>query len=495
MQERTPIIDAMKAFGRRLQQGFVNFCGLGHKTAGAVDPSFTDLWGTQAVNNDYYPRTYMDSLENPRADIKESMELASKLYKTKQTFFSPSGTSPLNTVMICSVVGTGDKILVARHSHKSVFWAIYVAGAIPIYLDTQIDEKRHLLMNTTVQQIEEAFEKHPDIKAVHVTSPTMYGFHVDLPKIEKLVHSKGIPFLVDEAWGSLMPFCDKYPKSAIEIGADLVIQSNHKDGPGVVMSGMLHVVTERIPVKRVHNLLNRVLTTSPSFWILSSQDAARKYMAKNGYEIAMKAMENASFAREEINAIHGFYVPGDDMVGLPGCFAFSPNRVIVFVEETLGLTGWEILDLLNTKYNIGVMSPSLNLFIPFNTYSSTKEDWTTLIKALKEISEGNYSPTKKRIWTGGKFPRLPPAKLTRRQALETRKEKVVPLDQSLNKVIGSFVCAYPPGMAIVMEGEVMTAEHLNFIKSYIEAEKTGKLRCGQTLCGLQEGNTKITILE
>jgi arginine decarboxylase len=495
IQNRTPIIDAMLEFRKRLKDGFVNLCGLGHKFAHTVDSSLRDFWGSQALDSDYYPRLCLDCIETPRSHIKESLELTRELYKTKWTFFSPSGTSPLNTVMICSTISNGDKILVARHSHKSVFWGIYIAGAIPVYLETPIDDKRKILLNTTYEAVEDALNKNPDIKAVHLSSPTMYGFHIDLPKIEKLVHSRNIALLVDEAWGSLMPFCDKYPKSAIEIGADLVIQSNHKDGPAVVGSGLLHVCTDRIPIKRVQMNLNRVLSTSPSAWVLSSHDAARKLFAQNGYEICMKAMENASYARKEVNQIPGFYVPGNDMIGRPGVFAYSPNRVVVFVEEQLGLTGWEMLDILNAKYNIGVMGPALHYFVPSNTYSNSKEDWAKFINALKEISKDNYSPTKKRQWVPMKFPRLPQVKLPIREAYDNKKTKLVPIDESLNKVIASLVCAYPPGMAMIMEGEIMTQEILDFIKSYIEAEKTGQIKCGQTLAGLEDNNTKIPIFE
>jgi len=494
-QKQAPILDAIERFSNKLEkEKFVNISSPGHVNSKGVDPQLIKIWGNQAIDCDFYPRAYLDSLENPVAEIKTALDLARQLYKTKGTFFSTSGTSPLVAAMIAAAVSDGEKILLPRHAHKSALSGLFLSGAIPVYMQPPQYEERRILLNNTPEQVEEALAKHPDIKAVMIMSPTAYGIHADIEKIAKIVHSKGKIFIVDEAWGSLMPFCNKFPKSAIYAGADMCTHSNHKDAAAFVSSGLLHVCTDRINPMVVKRLLTRLLTTSPSFWQLSSQDACRRFLAFNGEKIALKTAESAVKIREMINKIPGFYCLGEELTKLNGCFAYSPNKIVICIDH-LGLTGWEIHEMLLKRFNISTAFPSLAYFVPFNTYTLEMESWETFVNALTQISKEYYNPNKKDKWGIVRYPPLPPIAMTQRQVQSSKNFKLVPLNESLGKIIGQAVYAYPPGMPIIADGEIMTPEVLKFINEYMDAEKRGLMKSSNTLLGLEDGNTKIYVID
>jgi len=494
-QKQAPVLDAMENFAKMLEKdGYVNLFSMGHVSSKEIDPQLIRIWGSQAIDRDYYPRNFLDSLENPVGEIKKALELAKKLYKTKETFFSSSGTSPMVTAMIASAVSEGEKILLPRHAHKSVLSGLLLSGAIPVYMQPPQFEERRILLNNTAEQVEEALEKHPDIKTVMIMSPTAYGIHADIERIAKLVHSKGKIFIVDEAWGSLMPFCNKYPKSAIYAGADMCTHSNHKDAHAFVSSGLLHVCTDRINPVIVRRILTRLLTTSPSFWQVSSQDACRRFLALKGEEIALRVADNATKIRAMINKIPGFYCPSDDLTKRYGCHAYSPNKIVVCIDH-LGLTGWEIHEMLLKRFKIGVGYPSLAYFVPFNTYTIPMKSWEALAAALTQISKEFYDPNRKDKFGIVRYPPLPPMAMTQRQVQAAKNLRMIPLNESLGKIIGQAVYAYPPGMPIIADGEIMTPEVLKFINEYLDAEKKGLMKSSNTLLGLEDGNTKVYVID
>jgi len=494
-QNKAPLLEEMEKYADRLEKtDFKNFMDLGHKSTAKVGQELVKIWGEKALDHDFYPGMYVETLDNPEYELKDSLELAAKLYGTKKTFFSPCGATPLVAAMIAVTTKEGQKILMPRQAHKSIIYGMLLSGAIPVYMEPPYVEGKLLQLNTTVEQVEYMLNNNPDITTVFIISPTMYGIHCDVEAIAKIVHKHNKFFIVDEAWGALLPFCDKYPKSAIYLGADLVVHSNHKDGPAVVSSGLLHVCSDRINPLLVHKMLNEILTTSPSYWQVSSQDACRRFLAKKGYQVSMQAMEMAIHARNEINKIPGFYCPNEELCKFKGCAAYSPNRVVVFVEH-LGLTGWEIQDILMKKYNIGVAFPSLVSFTPNNTYQIPKENWEALIKALQEISKNHYDKSKKEKTGLLRYPGTPLMKMTPRKVAAVTKEKLVTLKESLGKIVSEAVVSYPPGMAIIIPGETMSEDILNYLMTYLEAQKSIKMKGSDNLYGLHEKNTKIFVVD
>ena len=93
----------------------------------------------------------------------------------------------------------GDKILVARHCHKSIYHAIYMNGLVPRYVYPEFDISMHMNGEISKEDVAKALAAEPDIKAVVIVSPNYDGVVSDVKGIAEVAHSYRIPLIVDEA--------------------------------------------------------------------------------------------------------------------------------------------------------------------------------------------------------------------------------------------------------------------------------------------------------
>lgn len=173
----------------------------------------------------------MDNLLEPRGIIKESQELAAKAFGAKATYYAVNGSTGSNYIAMATITKPGDKVLVQRNCHKSIYNGMILNRLNPIYLYPNYNEEYHVLTGLNPDDIERAIQENPDIKAVIITTPNYYGVCSDIEEIVRIVHKYDKILMVDEAHGSHMVFSDKSPISAIEAGADIVIHSTHKTLP------------------------------------------------------------------------------------------------------------------------------------------------------------------------------------------------------------------------------------------------------------------------
>ena len=170
----------------------------------------------------------VDSLHHPTGPIKKAQMLAADAYCADASFFSIHGTSGAIQAMIMSVVSDGDKIIVPRNVHKSVTAGIILSGAIPIFMQPELDKKLGIAHGVSPETVEKTLKDNPDAKAVLLINPTYYGVATDIKKIVEIVHGYNIPLIVDEAHGPHLAFSKELPISALEAGADICSQSTDR---------------------------------------------------------------------------------------------------------------------------------------------------------------------------------------------------------------------------------------------------------------------------
>ena len=224
-QTRTPLFDALKEYVNR---DTLPFHVPGHKKGIGMDDEFKNFIGENPFKIDVTVFKLVDSLHHPKGPIKEAQELAADAYGADATFFSIHGTSGAIQAMIMSVVSDGDKIIVPRNVHKSVTAGIILSGAVPVYMEPELDKKLGIAHGVAPETVKQTLEVNPDAKAVLIINPTYYGVATDIKKIADIVHEYNIPLIVDEAHGPHLAFSDKLPTSALEAGADICAQSTHK---------------------------------------------------------------------------------------------------------------------------------------------------------------------------------------------------------------------------------------------------------------------------
>lgn len=456
LQNSTPLFDAVRKY---VNEGTIPFHVPGHKQGRGL-PEFQDFVGKNVLAIDITCFDGTDNICNPLDVIKEAQDLAAKAYGADHAFFLVNGTTSGIQGMIMSVCQPGDKIIVPRNAHKSAIGGIILSGAVPIYIQPEINEYLGIAMGVTPEAVERAIKQNPDAKAVFVINPTYYGFAPDLKKIVEVSHAYDIPVLVDEAHGAHLPFHPDLPVSAMEAGADLSAVSTHKLGGSMTQSSILCLREGLVEAKRVKSVLNLTQTTSPSYILLSSIDVARKQMATEGREKLDETIALAEEVRARLNQVEGLTVIGEEIVGIPGCYSWDPTKLAVSLRG-LGLSGFETEFILRRKYGMQVELADLHNLLFLFSIGDSRETIEPLVKALEEIAAGQSIKNVTKLDTS--IPDTPEMVVSPQEAFNSD-TKSVKFEESVGEICAEMIMAYPPGIPIICPGERITEEVVEYVR-------------------------------
>lgn len=457
-QNETPLFDALMEYVNR---NTIPFHVPGHKKGIGMDEEFKDFIGENAFKIDVTVFKLVDSLHHPTGPIKRAQELAADAYGSDAAFFSIHGTSGAIQAMIMSVVNAGDKIIIPRNVHKSITAGIILSGAIPVYMQPELDKNVGIAQGVTPETVEKTLKENPDVKAVLIINPTYYGVATDIRKIVGIVHSYNIPLIVDEAHGPHLSFNEKLPVSAMDAGADICSQSTHKIIGALTQCSLLQVRSERINVHRVQQILSLLQTTSPSYILMASLDCARRQIATHGKELLDKAIDLANYVRTEINNIPGFYCFGREIIGNPGVYALDPTKITITCRD-LGITGYELDMILSEKYHIQMELSDLYNVLAVGSFGDTKENMDILLKALREISSEYYGKGNRKS-DFIDIPAIPEQAQIPSEAFNSTKTSLL-LKNSVGAISGEFLMAYPPGIPVLCPGERISQEIVDYVQ-------------------------------
>lgn len=463
-QHRTPLFSALK---KHAAANPVQFHIPGHKKGIGADTEFREFVGDNVLSIDLINIAPLDDLHQPKGVIEEAQQLAAEVFGADYTFFSVQGTSGAIMTMIMSVCSPGDKIIVPRNVHKSVMSAIIFSGAKPVFVSPAQDENLGIDHGITTSSLKRALSIHPDAKAVLVINPTYFGVCADLRSIVELSHEHGIPVLVDEAHGVLIHFHKDLPMSAMEAGADMAATSVHKLGGSMTQSSVLNVNVKNglVNPKRVQTILSMLTTTSTSYPLLASLDTARRNLALNGHAMAEQTIALARYAREAVNAIPGLYSFGQDILGSEAAYDHDPTKLNVHVRH-LGVTGYETENWLREHYNIEVELSDMYNILCLITPGDTQDSVDTLIRALTELSDLHIRTAQANELIV-QVPEIPQLALLPRDAFYGDTE-LIPFRESADRIIAEFIYVYPPGIPILLPGEVISQDNIDYIIDHLE---------------------------
>lgn len=461
---RTPLFTALK---NHAAKNPVQFHIPGHKKGHGTDAEFREFIGDNALSIDLINIAPLDDLHQPTGVIEEAQKLAADAFGADHTYFSVQGTSGAIMTMIMSVCSPGDKIIVPRNVHKSVLSAIIFTGAKPVFVSPAQDSNVGIDHGITISSVRKALKRHPDAKAVLVINPTYFGVSADLKEIVDLAHSYNVPVLVDEAHGVLIHFHEDLPMSAMEAGADMAATSVHKLGGSLTQSSVLNVNTKNGYVNpyRVQTIISMLTTTSTSYILLASLDTSRRNLALHGREMAAKAIKLAQYARQEVNKIEGLYSFGEEILGGEATYSYDPTKLTIHVRH-LGITGYETENWLREHYNIEVELSDMYNILCLITPGDDQGTIDILLTALRELSN-QYMHVNEINELVVKTPEIPQLSLIPRDAFYGDTE-VVPFKESAGRIIAEFIYVYPPGIPILLPGEVISQENIDYIIDHVD---------------------------
>jgi len=453
-QTRAPIFEALQ---QTKSNRVVPFDVPGHKR-GKGNKELTNFLGEQCMSVDVNSMKPLDNLCHPVSVIKEAEELAAEAFGAKQVFFMVNGTTSAVQSMILSVCKQGDKIIMPRNVHRSVINALILCGAIPVYVNPEVNHELGISLGMSMAKVEKAILDNKDAKAIFVNNPTYYGICSNLKAITELAHQYGMVVLADEAHGTHFYFGDDMPISAMAAGADMSSVSMHKSGGSLTQSSFL-LVGERMNPGHIRQVINLMQTTSASYLLLSSLDISRKNLALYGKEIFARVVQMANYARAEINKIGDYYAYSRELLNGDSIYDFDMTKLSVHTLN-VGLAGIEVYDILRDEYDIQIELGDIGNILAYLSVGDRPRDLERLVSALSEIRR-RY----KRARTGMLSQEYitPLLVLPPEEAFYAPKVSLL-IEDTLGCICTEYVMCYPPGIPILAPGERITSEILEYIQ-------------------------------
>lgn len=455
-QSKKPFVDGVLNY---ISKGRTPFHMPGHTRGRGAPPELLEFFGKNVYLADLTEVEGLDYLHKPVGIVKEAQELAADAFGADYSFFLVNGSTIGVIAMMLASVKPNEKLILQRNSHRSAIAGLVLGQIEPIFIQSNFNNELGIFTGITPDDLLKCIRENPDAKAVLLTSPNYYGMATDLESLIKVARDHKLTVLVDEAHGVHFHFHPDLPKSAVDLRADMVVQSIHKTLPSFTQTSILHLNEDKIEKERLQTLLAFLQTSSPSYLFMMSIDAVRSYMAINGKEIIEREIEIADFARDKIETFK--YIKSfnkNDVVGKYGVFDFDPTKLTI-TTKFAGYSGFEAESILNSKFNIEIELSDMNNILCFITAGSSIEDVKKLISALNYFDEN-----KKSIENNFKIelPDIPPLKMLPTLTFSKTPE-LIPFSESVGAISYDVICPYPPGIPILIPGEIITKEVVEFI--------------------------------
>lgn len=455
------------------KQDIVSFHMPGHKN-GRIFKGFDGKGFMQllpALDTTEIPGT--DNLHKPTGVIKEAQIKASEIFKSDETYFLVNGSTSGIYSMVMAATEPGDKVIVNRNCHQSVINATILGKCTPVFINPEVDIQQGIALGVTPEAVEVALKANPEAKAVVITYPTYHGIACDLKKIRELVHKYDKILLVDEAHGAHFGLSQQLPPTALECGADVVVQSTHKTLPSFTQSSMLHIQGNRIDKEKLRFMLRLHQSSSPSYLLLASLDLAVKIYEEKGKSLMERLLEEVADFNDGLKKYDVIYNKKIN-IGHKGIYAIDPTKIWISLQHK-SITGYQLEKRLREGSSIQLELSNIFGALAIATIGNTQGDFDRLFYALQSIAreEGNSEIKELPIFNFG----LPIVAYTPYQAIYMAKDNI-PLDESEGHVSGDYIIPYPPGIPLLIPGEVISKEIIKYIRVMQEA--------GMNIVGINE---------
>ncbi|MFC5603602.1 aminotransferase class I/II-fold pyridoxal phosphate-dependent enzyme [Sporosarcina koreensis] len=451
MSEQTkPLVQALSQFKEKRP---ISFHVPGHKN-GLLSGLPEEL--QSALQYDMTELEGLDDLHAPSGVIREAEQRLSALYQSDRSFFLVNGSTVGNLAMMYAACKPGDTVIVQRNAHKSIFHAIELTGAEPVFVSPTWDSHSNTPGAVRFARVKEAIEAYPDTKAVVLTYPTYYGVTgSELADIIQFSHSKGIPVLVDEAHGAHFVTGDAFPPSALELGADVVVHSAHKTLPAMTMASFLHIRSTLITPERIAHYLGMLQSSSPSYLLMASLDDARAYADYFTVE------DQEDFLEKRLAFI-------DSLLAIPALQIVETDDPLKLLLRVKGYTGFELLARLEAEgifaeladpFQVLFVLPLLKKGIEY-PFSESVQRIAAAVEGLpvKEEVADESIPMDEGLSTLTYLP----------QELLERDTEWRSIEESVGRVAAASIIPYPPGIPLLLGGETVTERHVASLMQYLQ---------------------------
>ncbi|WLR50883.1 aminotransferase class I/II-fold pyridoxal phosphate-dependent enzyme [Bacillus tianshenii] len=450
MAGKLPLYEALVSHAK---QHTSSFHVPGHKS-GQAFPNEAAEFFRKILHIDLTEITGMDDLHAPEGIIEEAQQLTAELYGVRKSFFLVGGSTAGNLAMIAASCERGDLVFVQRNCHKSIFHALQLAGVKPVFLYPEIDEDTQTPVGLVRETLQEAIKQYPQAKALVLTYPSYYGLANDISELISLAHKHELTVLVDEAHGAHFVIGEPFPRSAVSMGADLVVQSAHKTLPAMTMASFLHLNSERVNEEKLVYYLQVFQSSSPSYPIMASLDIARYYLQSfienNKKEAVIQEIQ--CFKEELVNIGYQVVKPKHDAV------RHDPLKVILQADAS----GYELQQALEAENIFTELADPLNvlLVLPLDEIKQKEEILSRFKQAMLSL---NQSMNQKASYTVKQPKQSVAALMLSYNDIQAKTKYRLPFKQAIGAICAEMIVPYPPGVALLMPGEMIELPHIEQI--------------------------------
>lgn len=417
-----------------------------------------------------------DNLHNPQGILRIAMDEAKKFYESDKTYFLVNGSTCGLLTAISAVTKKGDKIIVARNCHKAVYNAIYLNELLPVYVHPEYIREYGINGGITPVNIANVLESNQDAVAVVITSPTYEGVVSDIEKIAKEVHERGKILIVDEAHGAHFGMHGNLPKSALALGADIVIQSVHKTLPALTQCAIMHIKGERVNKGEVERFLSIYQTSSPSYVLIASIIDCIERIKSEGIFLFEPYVKRMMVIANHAKSLTHIKIMGKEIIDKNGVYDFDIGKLVISVRGT-GYTGSWLQEQLLERFHLQMEMASADYVIAMTSIMDTEEGLLRLFKALTEIDRDirieGYNDIKNNDGSVTKayndYVQEKAVVIEKLYDAVNSEKELLKLRDSVGKISSEFVYLYPPGCPIIAPGELISLENVELINRYKES--------------------------
>lgn len=447
----------------------------GHKRAGMgrMPESFCQLDITEIDG--------FDNLHDAHGILKEAGQRASKLYGADETHFVINGSTAGMLAAISGAVPFGSRVLAARNCHKSVYHALYLNHLEAVYVYPKEEKSFCLNGGIDPEDVRRTLAGQEDIKAVIITSPTFDGVVSDVAAIAEAAHAYGIPLIVDEAHGAHFGLHKSFPAGALSCGADVVIHSLHKTLPAPTQTALVHMNGTLADRERIKKYLQIYQSSSPSYPLMAGMDECIRLLADKKELLFTELSDRLDWFYTVSADMRHIRLADRDIAGSASIYDFDSSKLVLSTGST-GMTGRQLYDRLLRDFNIQMEMASFTYCLGIATVADSMDGFCRLDKALGEIDE---------TAGGAKGPRVSSACVSVESACtiaeaEELIKRRVPLKECVGSISGEYICLYPPGIPLIVPGEIVTKECMDRVQESVSQ--------GLTLMGLTDEKAETLLI-
>ena len=399
-----------------------------------------------------------DNLHHAEGIIRESMDRAAKMYGADRSYYLVNGSSCGILSAVCGMTQHGGKILMSRNCHKAAYHGVFLNRLRVEYIYPQIIEEFGIQGGLVPEDVEQVLKTDHDIQAV-----------------------------LDEAHGAHFRYHKGFPVSALDLGADVVIQSLHKTLPAFTQTSILHVKGDLVDRERLEHYLQIFQSSSPSYLFMAGMERCLKFMEEKTEMTGGRSRMDQFYhrlvkLRKELGAMKRLRLLEEDSKGKNGVYDLDISKVIISARGT-GINGEELGEWLRRDYHLEMEMCAAEYVTAITTVMDTEEGLRRLRNALLEI-DGKLSDRVESQDCGKKNQRyeLKPETVMSIADGWEQADKKISLEDSVGRISGEYIYLYPPGIPFVVPGEKISQEVVDLVKRY--------QKCGYSVQGMADQNCK-----